>query len=109
MLIADSLSRRPDYKIGVKLDNNNKILLKPKYFAVKALGIDYEALFDNTNILDTVKKVLQNNEIIKNYKQLLKSDPHKFNKSLQDWNFENGLLLYCRKVYIPKDENLNLK
>ena len=32
---------------------------------------------------------------------LITSGPREFGKSLQDWNYENGLLLYRGKVYIP--------
>jgi len=40
-------------------------------------------------------------EVTKDYKSLLKSSPREFEKSLQDWNYENGLLLYRGKIYIP--------
>ena len=55
-----------------------------------------------------VKEALLSNEVMKNYKQLLNSGPREFKKSLEDWNFENGLLLYRGKVYIPHstDEHL---
>ena len=48
-------------------------------------------------------------EITKNYKQLLSSGPREFKKSLQDWNFENGLLLHKGKVYIPHSEDEQLR
>jgi len=34
-------------------------------------------------------------------KLLLKFGPREFEKSLQDWNYENRLLLYRGKIYIP--------
>jgi len=40
------------------------------------------------------------NKVTKDYKMLLKSGPREFEKSLQDWNYENRLLLYRGKVYI---------
>ena len=64
---------------------------------------------DDEEILKSVKESLLLNEITKNYKQLLKTDLREFSKSLQDWNFENSLLLYCRKVYIPKDTEQSLR
>ena len=34
---ADALSRRPDHKEGVELDNENITLLKPSFFKIQAL------------------------------------------------------------------------
>jgi len=47
-----------------------------------------------------VKAVLLSDKVTKDYKSLLKSGPREFKKSLQDWNYENGLLLYRGKIYI---------
>ena len=44
----------------------------------------------------------------KDYKSLLNSGPREFGKALQEWNFENGLLLRRGKVYVPKDRQLRL-
>jgi len=52
-------------------------------------------------ILKKVKAVLLLDKVTKDYKTLLKSGPREFEKSLQGWNYENGLLLYREKVYIP--------
>jgi hypothetical protein len=52
--------------------------------------------------------VLENDKMTKDYKHLLSSGPCEFWKSLEEWNFENGLLLHCGKVYIPKDQQLHL-
>jgi hypothetical protein len=32
-----------------------------------------------------------------------------FKKSLQEWNFEKGLLLRCGKIYVPKDQDICLE
>ena len=34
---ADALSRRPEHKEGVELDNKNMTLLKPSFFRIQAL------------------------------------------------------------------------
>ena len=54
-----------------------------------------------------VKAVLLWDNVTKDYQKLLKSGPREFSKSLEDWNFENGLLLYQGKVYIQKSEDDN--
>jgi len=56
---------------------------------------------NNNLILREVKAALLSDEVTKDYKLLLKSGPREFGKSLQDWNYKNGLLLYRGKFYIP--------
>jgi len=97
----DPLSRRADHEIGIDLDNTNQILLKPEFFAINALEATHESPINDEIILREVKAVLLLNEVTKDYKLLLKSGPREFEKSLQDWNYENGLLLYRGKIYIP--------
>ena len=83
------------------LDNMNQVLLKLEFFAINVLKATYEIPINNEIILKEVKAVLLLDKVTKDYKTLLKSSPREFGKSLQDWNYKNGLLLYRGKVYIP--------
>jgi len=87
--------------MGTDLDNTNQVLLKPEFFAINTLEANHESPINDNLILREVKAVLLSDEVTKDYKSLLKSGPREFGKSLQDWNYENGLLLYRGKVYIP--------
>jgi len=87
--------------MGIDLDNTNQMLLKPEFFAINALEATHEMPISDKIILKEVKAVLLSDKVTKDYKMLLKSSPREFGKSLQDWNYENRLLLYRRKVYIP--------
>jgi len=87
--------------MGIDLDNTNQVLLKPEFFAINALEATHELPINDKLILREVKAALLSDEVTKDYKSFLKSDPREFEKSLQDWNYENGLLLYRGKVYIP--------
>jgi len=87
--------------MGTDLGNTNQVLLKPEFFAINALEATYEMPINNEIILKEVKAALLLDKVTKDYKTLLKSSPREFGKSLQDWNYENGLLLYREKVYIP--------
>ena len=109
MLTADPLSRRPDHEEGVKIDNRDQILLKPEFFAIHSIDASHESLVNDDKILGEIKEALLNDEVTNSYQDLLRSGPREFGKSLQDWNFENGLLLYRGKVYIPKSENDDLR
>ena len=105
----DSLSRRADHEMGIDLNNTNQVLLKPEFSAINALEASHESLINDNIILKEVKAALLSDEVTKDYKSLLQSGPQEFEKSLQDWNHENGLLLYRGKVYIPKSMNNNLR
>ncbi|CDO69613.1 hypothetical protein BN946_scf184851.g1 [Trametes cinnabarina] len=109
MLTADPLSRRPDHEEGVEFDNRDQILLKPEFFTIHAINSSHESPINDDMLLREVKEALLHDEVTKDYKQLLKSRPREFKKSLEDWNYENGLLLYRGKVYIPKSDNDDLR
>jgi len=101
MQVENPLSRQADHKMGTDLDNMNQVLLKPEFFAINTLEATYEIPINNEIILKKIKAVFLLDKVTKDYKMLLKSSPREFGKSLQDWNYENGLLLYKKKVYIP--------
>src|SRR6187551_3494369 len=109
MQAEDPLSRRPDHEEGVNLDNQDQILLKPEFFAIQALEATHELPVDDDQIVREVKEALLSDELMKDYKSLLSSGPREFKKSLEDWNFENGLLLYRGKIYIPKSTDDHLR
>ena len=87
--------------MGIDLDNTNQVLLKPEFFAINTLEATHESPINDEIILKEVKAALLSDEVTKDYKSLLKSGPREFEKSLQDWNYENRLLLYRGKIYIP--------
>ena len=101
MQAEDLLSRWANYEIGTDLNNMNQMLLKPEFFAINALEATHEMPINDKIILKKVKAALLLDKVTKDYKMLLKSGPREFGKSLQDWNYENELLLYRGKVYIP--------
>ena len=108
MQVEDPLSRWADHEMGIDLDNTNKVLLKPKFFVINALEAIHKLPINDKIILKKVKVVLLSDEVTKDYKLLLKSGLREFKKSLQDWNYENKLLLYRGKIYIPHSMNDNL-
>ena len=97
MQVEDLLSRQADHEMGIDLDNTNQMLLKPEFFAINALEATHELSINDEIILKKVKAALLSDKVTKDYKSLLKSSPREFEKSLQDWNYENKLLLYSVK------------
>jgi len=87
--------------MGIDLNNTNQVVLKPKLFAINILEATHELPINDEIILKKVKVALLSDKVTKDHKLLLKSGPREFEKSLQDWNYENRLLLYRGKIYIP--------
>ena len=109
MQAEDPLSRRPDHEEGVELDNSDQVLLKPEFFAIQAIESTHESPVNDEQILKEIKEALLSDNVTKNYQALLHSGPREFSKPLQEWNYENGLLLHCGKVYIPKSTDKHLR
>jgi len=52
---ADSLSRRPDWKIRVEKDNEDETLVKPEWLKVRRTEA-VEIIVDRVDLLEEVKK-----------------------------------------------------
>jgi len=52
---ADSLSRRPDWEIGVEKDNEDKTLVKPEWLEVRKTEA-VEIIVDGVDLLEEVRK-----------------------------------------------------
>jgi len=50
---ADSLSRRPDWKVGVEKDNENETLVKPEWLEVRKTEA-VEIIVDRVDLLEKV-------------------------------------------------------
>ena len=100
MQAENLLSRQVDYEMEIDLNSANQMLLKPEFFAINILETTHKMPINNKIILKEVKAILLLDEVTKDYKILLKFGLREFGKSLQDWNYENRLLLYKKKVYI---------
>ena len=45
-------------------------------------------------------------ELVEAIERLKEGAPRALSKGLEEWNTEDGLILYQGKVYVPKDEEL---
>jgi len=52
---ANSLSRRPDWEIGVEKDNENKTLVKPEWLEVRRSEV-VEIIVNEVDLLEEVRK-----------------------------------------------------
>ena len=84
MLLADPLSRRPDHEEGVSSDNAGQTLLKLEFFAIKAIQPGHASEVDDEQLLERIKKALEDDMITKDHRSLLNSGPREFGKALQE-------------------------
>ena len=62
---ADSLSRRPDWEVGVKKDNEDKMLVKPGWLEVRRAET-VEIIVDRVDLLEEVRKLkVKDDEVVK--------------------------------------------
>ena len=62
---ADSLSRRPDWEVGVERDNEDKTLVKPEWLEVKRTE-KVEIIVERVNLLEKVRQLkVKDNEVVK--------------------------------------------
>ena len=62
---ADSLSRRPDWEIGVERDNEDKTLVKPEWLEVRKTE-RVEVIVEKVDLLEKVRKSkVKDNEVVK--------------------------------------------
>jgi len=62
---ADNLSRRPDWKVGVKKDNENKIMVKPEWLKVRRIEA-VEIIVNGVDLLEEVRKSkVKDDEVVK--------------------------------------------
>ncbi len=88
-------------------DNEHCILLDSKFFAVRAI----QPLTIESNDLNICKQITQaqhyNQQVSQALETILKNGHKTILKGLEDWNYENGLILYKGHIYIP--DNLELQ
>jgi len=101
---ADSLSRIPDWKIGVNKDNKNKMLVKPKWLIVKRTE-KIEIIMKGVNLLEKVRwSKVKDNKVIKVVEKM-KWTGVKILKD-EEWREVDSVMYKERKMYVSKDNIL---
>jgi len=70
---VDSLSRRPDWKIGVKKDNEDEMLVKLEWLEVRKIEA-VEIIVDGIDLLEEVRKSkVKDDEVVKAVEEMRKA------------------------------------
>ena len=101
---ANSLSRRPDWEVGVERDNRNETLVKPEQLEVQRTeGV--KVIIEGVDLLEKVRQLrVKDNKVVKAVEEIKQARV----KMLKDkeWQEVDGVMYKERKVYIPKDDKL---
>jgi len=101
---VDSLSRRPDWEVGVEKDNEDKTLVKLKWLEVRRTEV-VEIIVDGVDLLEEVRKSkIKDDEVVKVIEEMKWAGV----KMLRDkeWREVNGIIYKEGKVYMSKDNKL---
>ena len=101
---VDSLSKQPDWQIGIERDNEDRVLVKKEWLEVKVIQV-MEVVIEEVDLLEKIRKSeAKNDKVIKTVEEMKWAGV----KILRDkeWREENSLILRDRKVYILWDEKL---
>jgi hypothetical protein len=107
---ADALSRCPDYKEGIAIDNAKRVLLTPDKFHIQALQTIVIPLAMDIELKAAIQAAIKDDHLSGPLLQkLIVNGPCSTTKGLEQWNYENGLILYKGLVYMPNNKNLKHK
>jgi hypothetical protein len=85
-------------------------LLAPDKFCIQALNTTAIPIGINTELKQAIQEAIETDRLMgQKLKDILLNGPHDATKGLQEWNLEEGLILYKGLVYIPNNENLKCK
>ena len=101
---ADSLSRRPDWEVGVERDNEGEILVKSEWLEVRRTE-KVEIIVEGVGLLEKVKWLkVKDNEVVKAVEEMKQAGV----KMLRDeeWREVDSIMYKEGKVYVPKDNVL---
>ena len=101
---ADSLSRRPDWEVGVERDNEDETLVKKEWLENRRTE-KVEVIVERVDLLEKIKQSrVRDDKVVKVVEEIKQAGV----KVLRDkeWRNIDNVIYKEGKVYIPKDEAL---
>ena len=104
---SDAMSRRPDHREGVEDDNSDRVLLDPKFFRIRSTRPGAVNSVGDTELRRRIRDCpTRDLDVARALDTIMKNGPRSLAKGLQEWNYEEGLILFRGKVYVPADREL---
>jgi predicted aspartyl protease len=102
----DALSRRPDLA-PTDIDNREQTMLKTEIFKINATRRGHASAVGDHALLNRIRNsTSKDQEVAQAIDTLQVHGPRKLANGLEEWNTEDGLILYRGRVYVPKDPDL---
>jgi len=101
---TDSLSRRPDWKVGVERNNKNKMLVKLEWLEVRRAE-SVEIIVKGVDLLEKVKQSkVKDDEVVRTVEEMKQARV----KMLRDeeWREVDSIMYKKEKIYVSKDNQL---
>jgi len=104
---ADSLSRRPDWEVGVERDNEDETLVKLKWLEARRTK-RIEVIVEGVDLLEKVRKSkVKDNEVVKTVEEMKQVGVKMLRN--EEWRKVDGIMYKEGKVYVPKDNILRVE
>ncbi len=95
------LSCCADHKEGVEEDNLNQVLLDPKFFRIRATQLGAITTIRDAELRRHIWECPEKDvEVCGALNMILTIGPHLLVKNLQEWNYNNSIVLFWGKVYV---------
>jgi len=99
---VDSLSRKPDWKVGMERDNKNETLVKKKWLENRRTE-KMEVIVEGVDLLEKIKQSrVRDNKVVKAVEEIKQAGV----KVLRDkeWRDIDRVMYKEGKVYVPKNK-----
>jgi len=104
---ADSLSRRPDWEVGVERDNEDETLVKPEWLEVRRTE-RIEIIVEGVDLLEKVRKSkVKDDKVVKAMEEIKQVEVKILRNN--EWRKEDGIMYKEGKMYVPKDDILRVE
>jgi len=94
---ADHLTQRSDHQEGVEFDNSNTTVLHQSIFRINTTG--WRSPAPKKTLRDAIKESARNDLLANSIYGTKTLGPRCLADGLQEWNLEDGLLLFKGKIY----------
>ena len=109
----DKLSRRPDHKPDIPDNQGWQVLqldspgvLQPAAVRICAMKRGHASELQDHPIRKRIRQEVEYDPEVKEALKLLKVGPRQLRKGLEDWNLEDGLVLFQGKVCVPDNPGI---
>ena len=103
----DTLSRRADHFKSDANDNKERILITPDKIRIMSTKRGHSMIVNERPLIKRIRELQEfEDEVRQAVAQVKKLGPKTLSKGLEDWNTEEGLLLYKGRIYVPRDQQL---